>query len=273
MRLDRPIGAFLLLWPTLWALWIAGEGRPPAHIVLVFVLGVFVMRAAGCVINDYADRNFDGGVERTKTRPLANGELQVSDAVIAFVSLIMLAILLVLQLNKMSQYVAVFALAIAAFYPFTKRFTYLPQFVLGVAFSMGIPMAFTAQLNTIPCVAWWLLAANLFWVVAYDTIYAMVDRDDDLKIGIKSTAILFGRYDKKIVLGLGIASLAILIFIGQIQQYNAYYYGGLALALCNLLYQQWLIKDQIHTRQFHAFLSNNWFGAFVFIGLVLNYLA
>ncbi len=273
MRLDRPIGAFLLLWPTLWALWIAGSGQPPAHIVLIFVLGVFVMRAAGCVVNDYADRNFDGNVARTKARPLANGELQVRDAAIAFALLLILAILLVLQLNRMSLYVAVFALAIAAFYPFTKRFTYLPQFVLGIAFSMGIPMAFTAQLNTIPSVAWWLLVANLLWVVAYDTIYAMVDRDDDLKIGIKSTAILFGRFDKAIVLGLGGASLLVLAFIGQTQQFNTYYYGGLLLALCNLLYQQWLIKDQVNALQFTAFLTNNWFGAFVFIGLLLNYLA
>lgn len=273
MRLDRPIGAFLLLWPTLWALWVAGSGHPRADFVLIFVLGVFVMRAAGCVINDYADRNFDGAVARTKSRPLATGELSVNNAVFAFIILILIAILLALQLNNLSRYVAVFAVAIAAIYPFTKRFTYLPQFVLGIAFSMGIPMAFAAQLNTIPGVAWLLLAANLLWVVAYDTIYAMVDREDDLKIGIKSTAILFGRFDRFIVFGFALASLIVLAYLGQLQQFNRYYFGGLFLALLNLVYQQWLIKDEDNAAQFQAFLSNNWFGAFVFIGLVLNYLA
>ena len=273
MRLDRPIGAFLLLWPTLWALWIAGDGRPQANIVLIFVLGVFVMRAAGCVINDYADRDFDGAVARTKNRPLATGELSAKNAATIFIILIALAILLAFQLNSMSRYVAIFAAVIATLYPFTKRFTYLPQFVLGIAFSMGIPMAFAAQLETIPAVAWLLLIANLLWVVAYDTIYAMVDREDDLKIGIKSTAILFGRFDRAIVFMLALASLAMLGYIGQSQQFNSYYFGGLLLALLNLIYQQWLIKDEDNARQFSAFLSNNWFGAFVFIGLVLNYLA
>lgn len=273
MRLDRPIGAFLLLWPTLWAIWIAGDGHPRAHIVMIFVLGVFVMRAAGCVINDYADRNFDGKVKRTQSRPLATGELTTKNAIAAFIILLAIALILALQLNDLSRYVAIFAAGIATFYPFSKRFTYLPQFVLGVAFSMGIPMAFAAQLGSIPIVAWQLLAANLLWVVAYDTLYAMVDREDDLKIGIKSTAILFGRYDRIIVFILAIASLILLVFIGLTQQFNAYYYGGLVLALLNLLYQQWLIKDQINDLQFRAFLSNNWFGAFVFIGLLLNYLA
>ncbi len=273
MRLDRPIGAFLLLWPTLWALWIAGDGQPQAFIVFIIVLGVFVMRAAGCVINDYADRNFDAHVKRTAHRPLATGELTARNALSAFAVLILIALILVLQLNRASLYVAILALAVAAFYPFSKRFTQLPQFILGVAFSMGIPMAFTAHHGEIAPIAWLILLANLLWVVAYDTLYAMVDREDDLKIGIKSTAILFGKHAKLIVFLLGIASLAVLVLIGQQQGFNRYYYGGLGLALCNLFYQQWLIKNAATKQTFQAFLSNNWFGAFVFLGLVLNYLS
>jgi len=273
MRLDRPIGTFLLLWPTLWATWIAGNGQPQARIVLILTLGVYIMRAAGCVINDFADRHFDGSVERTKFRPLATGELSVANAVSVFVLLLLMALFLVLQLNRESIYVALVALGIASFYPFAKRYTYLPQFILGFAFSMGIPMAFTAQHGSIPAVAWWLLLANLLWVVAYDTIYAMVDREDDLKIGIKSTAILFGRYDKIIIFIFGLASLLVLAVIGLQQGFNHYFFGGLFLASINLLYQQWLIKDQDHKLEFEAFLSNNWLGAFVFSGLLLNYLA
>jgi 4-hydroxybenzoate polyprenyltransferase len=272
MRLDRPIGAFLLLWPTLWALWIAGNGQPQAKIVLILSLGVFVMRAAGCVINDYADRNFDSHVERTRTRPLATGELSITNAFFTLIVLLLLALALVLQLNRESLIVALFALGIAALYPFAKRFTYLPQFVLGVAFSMGIPMAFTAHQGTIPSIAWWLLIANLMWVVAYDTIYAMVDREDDIKIGIKSTAILFGRFDRVIIFGFAMASILFLACIGWKQGFNSYYFSGLALATINLLYQQWLIKDDNTARYFAAFLNNNWLGAFVFIGLVLNFL-
>ena len=272
MRFDRPIGAFLLLWPTLWALWIAGQGQPQAKIVLILTLGVFVMRAAGCVINDYADRNFDGMVERTQHRPLATGELQVSDAIITFVALLSIALLLVLQLNRESLYVAIAALGIASFYPFSKRFTYLPQFILGIAFSMGIPMAFTAHQQSVPAIAWWLLVANLLWVVAYDTLYAMVDREHDLKIGIKSTAILFGRFDKLIVFLFAIASLLVLAYIGKLAGLNHYYFGGLSLAFLNLLFQQWLIKSNANEDRFKAFLSNNWFGAMVFTGLVLSYL-
>jgi 4-hydroxybenzoate polyprenyltransferase len=272
MRMERPIGAFLLLWPTLWALWIAGNGQPQAKIVLILCLGVFVMRSAGCVINDFADRNIDGHVERTRHRPLATGELSARNAITAFIILLLFALILVLQLNRESLYVAFIALGVASLYPFTKRFTYLPQFVLGIAFSMGIPMAFAAHQGSIPGVAWWLVLANLLLVVAYDTIYAMVDRKDDLKIGIKSTAILFGRFDKIIVFLFGLASLLVLAGIGQSQGMNIYYYGGILLAAINLLYQQWLIKDEDPKRMFNAFLSNNWLGAFVFIGLILNYL-
>lgn len=272
MRFDRPIGTFLLLWPTLWALWIAGNGQPDARYVLVLTLGVFVMRAAGCVINDYADRDFDAHVERTQHRPLATGELQVYDALIAFVGLLAIALFLVLQLNRESQYVAIAALAVASFYPFSKRFTYLPQFILGIAFSMGIPMAFTAHQGSIPVLAWWLLGANLLWVVAYDTLYAMVDREHDLKIGIKSTAILFGRHDKLIVFLFGFASLLVLACIGKQLELNHYYFGGLILAFTHLLFQQWLIKSNRNEDRFKAFLSNNWFGAIVFAGLLLSYL-
>ena len=273
MRVDRPIGAFLLLWPTLWALWIAGDGQPRAHIVLILTLGVFVMRAAGCVVNDYADRNFDGSVARTRARPLATGELSVANAFWVFIALLLCALALVLQLNRESLFVAAFAVVIAAFYPFAKRFTYLPQFILGIAFSMGIPMAFTAHLGHIPVIAWWLVLANLLWVVAYDTIYAMVDREDDLKIGIKSTAILFGRFDRPIVFALNLTSLLVLGGIGLHLGFNQYYYGGLLLAFVNLLYQHWLIRNGDRDRQFQAFLSNNWLGAFVFLGLQLNYLS
>lgn len=273
MRADRPIGTFLLLWPTLWALWIAGDGLPQARYVLIFTLGVFVMRAAGCVINDYADRNFDGDVERTKLRPLATGELNARHAIILFLALLAVALLLVLQLNRLSLYIAIAAVVVATLYPFTKRFTYLPQFVLGVAFSMGIPMAFAAQQNHIPAVAWQLLVANLLWVVAYDTIYAMADKEDDLNIGIKSTAILFGRFDRQIVFLFGLASLMLLAYIGSQLDLNHYFFGGLSLAFINLLFQQWLIKDNDTSRHLQAFLSNNWFGALVFSGLALNYLA
>jgi len=272
MRFDRPIGAFLLLWPTLWAIWIAGDGQPRAAYLLILTLGVFVMRAAGCVINDYADRHFDGSVERTRHRPLVTGELTVADAFIAFIGLLAIAFALVLQLNRESLYVAFAALGIASFYPFSKRFTYLPQFILGIAFSMGIPMAFTAHQGSIPAVAWWLVIANLLWVVAYDTLYAMVDREHDLKIGIKSTAILFGRYDKLIVFVLGLLSLLVLAYIGKQLELNHYYFGGLMLAFLNLLFQQWLIRSNQNEDRFKAFLSNNWFGAMVFSGLVLSYL-
>ena len=272
MRLDRPIGTLLLLWPTFWALWIAGDGQPQAHYVVIFTLGVLVMRAAGCVINDYADRKLDGSVSRTQSRPLATGELSPANALSLFVALLLLALLLVLQLNTLSFYIAIAALAVATLYPFSKRVTYLPQFVLGFAFSMGIPMAFAAHQNSIPNIAWILVAANLLWVVSYDTIYAMVDREDDLKIGIKSTAILFGRHDRMAVLFLALSSLALLGLIGYKQQLQTYYFAGLALALANVIYQQWLIKDGNNTRRFQAFLSNNWFGVFVFGGLLLSYL-
>ena len=271
-RLNRPIGSFLLLWPTLWALWIAADGAPKPSIVLVFVFGVFAMRSAGCVINDYADRNFDGHVKRTKDRPLATGELSIKQAWGFFFVLLLVSFLLVLQLKWETIQFSLVALAVACLYPFVKRFTYLPQFILGVAFSCGIPMAFIEQQGHVGFLGWFLLLANLLWVVGYDTIYAIVDRDDDLQAGIKSTAILFGKYDLLIISAFEIAALILLAAMGYYLQFNGYYYFGLLAAFGNLVYQMWLCQDYKREPTFKAFITNTWFGAFVFIGLVLNYL-
>ena len=271
MRMDRPIGAFLLLWPTLWALWLAGDGRPDAAVVVIFIAGTFVMRAAGCVVNDYADRHIDPQVKRTRNRPLASGELSVRQAAAAFALLLLLAFLLVLQLNRHAQLLSLFAVFIAAVYPFTKRFTHLPQLVLGVAFSWGIPMAYAALTGALPSEAWLLFAANFFWIVAYDTQYAMVDRDDDLSIGVKSTAILFGRYDNLMVGLLHLACLTLLAALGwQRGFFESWPYSlGLGLALGFAAYQQTLTKTRDRDDCLRAFLNNNWFGAAVFFGIVL----
>ena len=270
-RMDRPIGAFLLLWPTLWALWLAGDGRPDAAVVVIFIAGTFVMRAAGCVVNDYADRHIDPQVKRTRNRPLASGELSVRQAAAAFVLLLLLAFLLVLQLNRHAQLLSLFAVFIAAVYPFTKRFTHLPQLVLGVAFSWGIPMAYAALTGALPSEAWLLFAANFFWIVAYDTQYAMVDRDDDLSIGVKSTAILFGRYDNLMVGLLHLACLTLLAALGwQRGFFESWPYSlGLGLALGFAAYQQTLTKTRDRDDCLRAFLNNNWFGGVVFLGIVL----
>lgn len=272
MRVDRPIGTLLLLWPTLWALWIAGGGHPDPDIVLIFVAGVFVMRAAGCVINDYADRDFDAHVERTRGRPLASGEITAKQALILFFALLFVALLLVLQLNRLTIGLAFFGAAIAALYPFTKRFTQLPQFVLGVAFAWGIPMAFSALTGRLPPDAWLLLAANLLWVVAYDTLYAMVDRPDDLEIGIKSTAILFGRHDRLLVGLFHAGALLLLAFIGWRNALSWHYYLGLLFAGSTAVYQQYLCRERERQPCFQAFLNNSWFGAFAFAGILLAYL-
>ncbi len=277
-RFDRPIGAFLLLWPTLWALWLAADGRPDAVIVAIFIAGTFVMRAAGCVINDYADRHIDPQVTRTRDRPLASGELSVHQAFGALALLLALALALVLQLNRHAQILSLFAVAIAALYPFTKRFTHLPQLALGVAFSWGIPMAYAALGATeaggageaggwLPAEAWWLFAANFAWVVAYDTQYAMADRDDDLRIGVKSTAILFGRYDNRMVGLLHLICLGLLALTGWQRGLSWLFYAGLAVALVFAGWQQYLCKDRDRERCLRAFLNNNWFGAVVFFGL------
>lgn len=272
MRIDRPIGTFLLLWPTLWALWIAAEGRPHPWILLVFITGVFLMRSAGCVINDYADRIFDPYVERTRDRPLASGRVSPKEALILFAVLSALALVLVLTLNRLSILLSIVGVLMAAVYPFTKRYTYHPQLVLGVAFSWGIPMAFAAQTEMIPVLVWWLVVANISWVIAYDTIYAMVDRKDDLRIGVKSTAILFGQYDKLFVALFQLLTLAILFYVGRRLHLNAYYFGGMVMATGFALHQQLLIRDRKEAECFKAFLNNAWFGAAVFIGLFLGYL-
>jgi 4-hydroxybenzoate polyprenyltransferase len=269
-RLGRPIGSLLLLWPTLWAVWIAGHGLPDPYVVLVFFVGVFLMRSAGCVINDYADREIDGHVKRTRERPLARGGVTESEALTLFTVLGLAAFALVLSLNRLTIYLSFPGVALAAVYPFSKRHTHLPQVVLGAAFSWGIPMAFAAQANAVPAIAWWLVAANLCWVVAYDTIYAMVDRDDDLRIGVKSTAILLGRCDRIAVALCHGAAIAILWFVGQTLQLGGYYFGGLAVAALFAIHQQWLIRHREREACFTAFLNNTWFGAAVFAGILLD---
>ncbi len=273
MRANKPIGSFLLLWPTLWALWLAGNGQPQASIVLVFVAGVFVMRSAGCVINDYADRHIDTEVARTRNRPIAAGLVQPREALILFVVLCGIALLLVLQLNALTIKLSLVAVILAASYPFMKRFTQLPQVYLGIAFGWSIPMAFAAQSGQLPATVWLLFLANICWTVAYDTMYAMVDREDDVKIGVKSTAILFGENDRLVIGLLQLITLALLVWAGQIFERGGFYYSGLLLASFFFLYQQWLIKDRDPARCLQAFLNNNWFGAVVFVGLALDYLS
>ena len=270
MRLHRSIGTFLLLWPTLWALWLAGKGQPNPTIVVIFILGTMIMRAAGCVINDYADRNLDPHVARTKNRPLARGMLTSRQAMVLFALLICSALVLVLQLNPLTIALSIVAALLAILYPFTKRFTHWPQCILGLAFSMGIPMAYAALTNSIAVEAWILLAANFLWIVAYDTQYAMVDRDDDLLIGIKSTAILFGRFDNLAVGLLHTATVSILAVVGWMNGLTWHFYLGLALAAGLAIYQQYLCKDRVQENCLRAFLNNNWIGAVVFFGIVLG---
>jgi 4-hydroxybenzoate polyprenyltransferase len=272
MRLDRPIGTFLLLWPTLWALWIATAGRPTPKLFVIFVAGVFVMRAAGCIINDYADRKYDPHVSRTRGRPLATGEVSVIEAALLFVILGLIALGLVLLLNTLCLELAVVGLALAMSYPFMKRYTYLPQPYLGLAFGWGIPMAFAAAQGSVPDVAWLIFIANILWATVYDTMYAMVDRADDLKIGVKSTAILFGSMDKKIIGVLQVLLLGNLAIIGTRLELGAAYYVGVGFAACFALWQQHLMKKREPQKCFEAFLNNNWFGAAVFAGIALHYI-
>jgi 4-hydroxybenzoate polyprenyltransferase len=272
MRVDRPIGSFLLLWPTLWSLWFAGEGQPSASIVLIFICGVFVMRSAGCVINDYADRHIDPHVARTHQRPLAAGLVHPREALVLFAVLCGIALLLVLQLNMLSIKLSMVAVLLAVSYPFMKRVTHMPQLFLGIAFGWSIPMAFAAQSAQLPAVVWVLFLANICWTVAYDTMYAMADRNDDEKIGVMSTAILFGKNDRLIIGLLQLTTLVLMIWTGLIFERGSYYYFGLLLASSFFLYQQWLISGREAAHCLQAFLNNNWFGAVVFTGLVLDYL-
>ncbi|OCG65496.1 4-hydroxybenzoate octaprenyltransferase [Gilliamella sp. Fer4-1] len=266
MRLDKPIGSLLLLWPTLWAIWLTGH--PSTYITIIFVLGVFVMRSAGCVVNDYADRHFDAHVERTKNRPLARGALTEKNALWTLLVLLLIALCLLLNLNKLSWLIACFALLTALIYPFMKRYTHLPQVTLGLAFSWSIPMVYAATIEQFPLTCWILFLTNICWTIAYDTQYAMVDRNDDIKIGIKSTAILFGNYDKLIIGLLQIISVIGLLFIGLVNQLSLMFYMALLLVIGLLIYQQWLIKNRDRNKCFSAFMNNNYVGFIIFLGLL-----
>lgn len=272
MRLHQPIGSLLLLWPTLWALWFAAGGLPDPYVLAVFVVGVLVMRSAGCVMNDYADRDFDPYVERTRTRPIAAGRVRPREALVLFAVLCLVAFALVLTLNRLTVLLSLVGAFLAASYPFLKRWTHLPQFYLGAAFGWGIPMAFAAQTGTVPALAWVLLGANVCWAVAYDTAYAMSDRPDDLKVGVKSTAILFGDYDRLMVGVFHAGTLALLVVAGVMTGRDILYYTGLAAAGLLALQQQARIRRRERAACFRAFLDNNRFGAAVFLGLALDYL-
>lgn len=271
-RMDRPIGVFLLLWPTLWALWVAAEGLPNWHVLLVFVSGVFLMRSAGCVINDYADRDIDPLVSRTRERPIAAGRVKPNEALLLFAVLCLLAFALVLTMNSLTIKLSFVGVALAAIYPFMKRYTHLPQVVLGMAFGWAIPMAFAAQTGSVPKVAWLMYVINVVWSVVYDTMYAMADREDDIKAGVKSTAILFGDADRVIIGILQGMVLLGLFLLGQQLGLGAAYYMGLAVVVALGVYQQYLIRQRQPTQCFKAFLNNNWVGAAIFAGLVISYL-
>lgn len=272
MRIDKPIGSLLLLWPTLWALWIAAEGIPDLSVLIVFILGVFLMRSAGCVINDFADRKIDGLVERTKNRPLPSKRATSKEAVMLFLVLSLISFILVLTQNTLTIKLSVIGAILAFSYPFMKRVTQLPQLFLGLAFGWSIPMAYAAQANALPTVVWLVFAINILWTIAYDTFYAMVDRNDDLKIGVKSTAILFGKYDKIIIGTLQLGCLILLVTLGLFEGFNGYFYTGIVLVGILFIKQQIAIKDRDRKACFKAFLDNNYVGFVIFIALFLNYL-
>ena len=267
-RMDRPIGTYLLLWPTLWALWLAADGTPSFHNFVVFSLGVLLTRSAGCVINDYADRNYDGDVKRTKKRPLVTGKIKPGEALLFAGVMFLVAFLLVLTTNTLTIALSVVGLLLACLYPFAKRFTHLPQVVLGAAFSWSIPMAFAAETESITSHAWLLFFANLLWIVAYDTQYAMVDRDDDLRIGIKSTAILFGELDNFMIVLFQALSLITLVMLSVQLEFSWPFYIALILALTGFIRQYLLTRNRERDNCFKAFLSNHWIGAILFLGFV-----
>ncbi len=272
MRFDRPIGILLLLWPTLWALWIAGNGHPDWTVASVFVTGVVLMRAAGCVINDYADRNIDSHVARTRNRPLASGEIAPRNALMLFMTLCLLAFGLVLTLNRLTILMSFVGVFLAASYPFIKRYSYFPQVYLGAAFGWAVPMVFAAQLGEVPNIAWLLFIITVLWATVYDTMYAMVDREDDIKIGVKSTAVLFANADRVIIAILQITLFVLLLIVGQVLALGVFYYLGLLVAGGLAIYQQTLIRDRNASRCFKAFLNNNWFGGAVFAGIFSHYM-
>ncbi|MDC0390175.1 MAG: 4-hydroxybenzoate octaprenyltransferase [Gammaproteobacteria bacterium] len=270
MRLDKPVGIYLLLWPTLWALFLAAGGWPSIELISIFVAGVVLMRSAGCVINDYADRKIDHLVQRTKHRPITSGEISPSRALLLFFGLIMIAFGLVLLTNPLTIKLAFIAAFLATLYPFTKRWTHLPQFVLGASFAMSVPMAFSATNGEVPVSAWWIFSATLVWTVIYDTMYAMSDRDEDLKIGVKSTAILFAQYDRIILAGLQIGLIVVLLKISKIFEIGVYYDISVFLSALLMLYHQILIKNREKSACIQAFLHNNYIGMVIFIGIMLS---
>ncbi|MBM2853634.1 MAG: ubiA [Steroidobacteraceae bacterium] len=272
IRLHRPIGIWLLMWPALWALWIAGQGRPDQKLLLIYLAGIFVMRSAGCVINDYADRDFDPRVERTRDRPLAARRVAPGEALVLFFVLGLIAIWLAMQLEPLARLYAAAGGVLAVTYPWLKRYVSVPQFYLGVAFGWSIPMAFAAITGEVPRIAWLLLAAVVLWAAVYDTMYAMVDRKDDLRIGIKSTAILFGDADRVVIGVMQLMVLFALWLAGDEAQLGLWYRAGLAAGAAFFIYEQWLIRDRKPDACFRAFNNNHYFGLVVFIGLALDYL-
>ncbi|HEY8518669.1 MAG TPA: 4-hydroxybenzoate octaprenyltransferase [Gammaproteobacteria bacterium] len=271
MRLHQPIGIWLLLWPTLWALWIASAGAPSQHVFVILVLGTIIVRSAGCVINDFADRDIDPHVRRTAARPLASGEVGPSEALVLFAGLMLIAFGLVLTLNALTVLLALAAAVLAVCYPFAKRVFSAPQFVLGLAFSWGVPMAFAAQTGQVPRLGWLLFLTAVIWVVVYDTEYAMADREDDLKIGVNSTAVLLGDMDRAAIAGLHALLAVSLVLVGRTAELGPWYYAGVAAAACLALYQLGLIWSREPQRCFRAFLNNAWYGAAVFAGIALDF--
>lgn len=271
MRIDKPIGIWLLMWPTLWALWLAGDGHPDQGLFVVFVLGVFIMRSAGCVLNDYVDRKIDPYVERTRTRPIASGAVAPAEALVLFLALSLIAIGLATMLNKPARMLAIVAAGLTVAYPFIKRVVSIPQFVLGAAFGWAVPMAFAAQTGEIPQLAWLVFGTALVWAVIYDTFYAMVDREDDRKVGVKSTALLFGEVDLFVIAGLQLLMLTALTFVGLRAELGFWYFASVAGAAVLMAYHQWLARDRQPAGCFAAFLHNHTIGLVIFVGIVLHY--
>ncbi len=271
MRIDKPVGLWLLLWPTLWALWLAGEGHPDQGLFVVFVVGVFIMRSAGCVLNDYVDRKIDPYVERTRTRPIASGAVAPLEALVLFVALSLIAIGLATMLNRPARLLAIIAAGLTVAYPFIKRWVSIPQFILGAAFGWAVPMAFAAQTGETPQLAWLVFGVAVIWAVIYDTFYAMVDREDDRKLGVKSTALLFGEVDLFVIAGLQILMLAALILVGLLAELGFWYYLSVAGTAGLMAYHQWLARDRQPAGCFAAFLHNHHIGLLIFIGIVLHY--